>query len=1334
MFVVSSAVSAIPRVSVRQLDEDEPEERRTGTGFVVAPGKVLTALHLIDGNHLQCTRDKLLASRRQILLFFRSNDEKKTIEIAAEIDWGFFSERNAKEDWVVLRFASTPNLHVVPLIPGTLSSYFELVRWVGYGYLPHTGGMALDGDFLPTIVQGSTTRWQVRCNQTSTGRDSSLGGLSGGPCIVAGKVIAMFVEELVTAGAAVNRLNTAYALPLTVIRQSHPELWPDWQPQSVPPMPGLLPLRAMVRKESFRAYLTSEHLPYYSRKQHLESCPVTPGLFIEDEDALLGRLLHQELRGLVISGGGGYGKTRLLLELGKLMSERGCWVARVEHQLPLSTLDRLANELPPGKPALLLIDYVETQVNFDQIVGKLEELAAWGHDIRYVVSCRTSYMPIVHATVRDFHHVDLSPADDALPLAVWLSGMRDAATGHILQHAGLLADDSLLRSCGNTPVLAAFALWLKEQQRGNELQLLLHEQEFVRYVARRVGTSFVKEDRLPGSEFWGNLGILLALLPLPVQGAQFTPWQERVINILTTDGWIEVEESASTVPRFVAAHDVLVDRIFLTASQARAATLSSYMRSLLTEAARLQAVSSALAAVQRVSSVRPGHELTALDWYPLLVESLRTQPLAWREARLDLLRTHLLSPQQQACLLANERGIYTTCVADPRFHRLLGRSLGRITDGTVQVTEEQRTQLITFTRSAVTFVSDDNYLLTKALVLDTAGQQATALSWLKQHPAEPQTHYLLRQWLLLRLPEIEVWPILQDWMLRLGRHFKWSYLLPVWLGRGGSVELIRAPLVSWLSIHGESKNAWFVYRAWLKAGGEPATIAENLRAWARLHKGSYDDSLYLLWLHSGGAPDVMGDGLLAWMNAQGRGKEDQFLYERWLKVGGAPEALQEKLLAWLQDYSQERSARYLFTAWLKAGGSPEVIREPLSAWISVHGQFRHAWFVYEAWFSAGGKLSLLRKRFLKWADLYHHKRCAVVVYAAWLQAGGILADLRSALNKRVRLYQLPVSEQLRVWLQEGGDSAAVHQEVLNLLQEQRSETAFEYKLKPGGNLAAAREALEEWLETHGQEESAASVYGLWRDAGGNFELVRTPILSWIHRHSLSKQASHVYRIWLGAAAPIIDIQPFLVAWLDANTKGPSAVRLLVAIAAAPDLPRQLVQYILDWFARNDSGGRTVMNLNRLQKYLHDGEFSALLAPYCEQAIENLLTNNYVAPFAMANAEVLFHHLFASAPLQQAPYGATWQRLFLRWLRHPVSFTAAPEDSRQRESPGIINCVETLLDDGQLLLTTDEPHLHRLVQSILQWTAPGRRSIQPQVQRLMTRFPAGAVLWKKLLLG
>src|SRR6267142_137728 len=148
-----------------------------------------------------------------------------------------------------------------------------------------------------------------------------------------------------------------------------PHILLRWFPRTRPV--GLLPIDDFVDSGSFRSYLSGDTLPYYSRHRHLLTVPPPPELTIADEEELLLELAEGDLAGLIITGIGGVGKTRLTLEIGRLARQKGWLALRSRGNLTADSVIQLAEIVNREHRVLIIADYVEVQREFNEFVETL---------------------------------------------------------------------------------------------------------------------------------------------------------------------------------------------------------------------------------------------------------------------------------------------------------------------------------------------------------------------------------------------------------------------------------------------------------------------------------------------------------------------------------------------------------------------------------------------------------------------------------------------------------------------------------------------------------------------------------------------------------------------------------------------------------------------------------------------------------------------------------------------------------------------------------------------------------------------------------------------------
>ncbi|HEX8360103.1 MAG TPA: hypothetical protein VF613_08350 [Longimicrobium sp.] len=659
---------------------------------------------------------------------------------------------------------------------------------------------------------------------------------------------------------------------------------------------GLVPLDNHASSGRFREYLRSARLPYYSRAAHLANHPAPPGVPTPDEPALLAAIEGEGTHGLLVSGAGGYGKTRLTLELAWRAHEEGWTVLRAGPNLRAEALVQIAGDLTPDDRVLILFDYVETHPGFPEVATELSNLnLSYRLRLRYVANCRGSYVPSFQV-FHDYTHLDLSPPAGTAAQE-WLRGYRSATVRHILGHRDLVTRAEYVAACREVPVLAVFLCWLVDQGRKADLQGLVDEPDFGKWVLDRLAKSF------PERTMDREVAQLFTLLPLTTRGFLELP-QDRfglLLDHLAVDGWIErVADASGTGSEWAAIHDVLADQVLLAYLRTVPFTVPEFAHGLFDLAARARALSSAVAALQRVGDRPP---LNAVPWEGVFHEQLKRAPDAWRGASIQLLRGSLLTEEGRIALLGATPEVWVGAEREIQFQLSVGNLCRWVTRNVpARLNASLRGSLVSAAIRAGAAAEMSNFVLTHGLRL-TRELRDVSRDWLWMHPEEFQTHYLLVAWLEEGFETEDARPVVEQWCRRFKRHRNLSFVYSSWLNAGGDRELVRDSISDWLKVHATAEVAQFVYNSWLDTGGDRELVRDSI-----------------------------GD----WLKVYATAEVANFVYKSWLEASGDMALIENTLPKWLKEHATTDAAGYVYKSWLQAGGSFAVIREPVLRWLRLN--------------------------------------------------------------------------------------------------------------------------------------------------------------------------------------------------------------------------------------------------------------------------------------------------------------------------------------------------------------------------------------------------------------
>jgi hypothetical protein len=790
-----------------------------------------------------------------------------------------------------------------------------------------------------------------------------------------------------------------------------PHLLLRWFPRSRPR--GLVPLDETAGLTSFRAYLRSEKLPYYSRAEHRRREPLFPNELVEEE--ILRQIDHRQVTGLLITGSGGVGKSRLSMELGSRAAAAGALVLRTVGRVAIDELTRLGERLNPDTPCLILVEYVETQSDFDALVDCINTLNdTYGLRIGYVATCRTSHYGTVAGLTRHVR-LDLTPPSGSMEQGVQRL-FRKGAVEHILTQSVGVTDESL-RVCRDSPVLAVFLAYLRERGREPDLAELLHERDFGSWVARRIQASFGTR------EIGRDVATLIGQLPFDDAVAVALPPDSRVLfDRLAADGWIERDDPAGDGSLvWSSIHDVLADQILLGYLSRIPSTVDLFVRDLLRHAGVAGTLTASIVSLQRIHGEPP---LAMVDWTVLLEGEVRRDPATWFPARLLLLRTSLVASDIRLHFLSEDLDPLWAGVDDEvDLHNVLGY-FARLEVRDPTMTSQSRKNLVRWIGRVAPRVNKSNFVLTWGLRLGVEEVRGPAREWLISKPSMFQTHYLLGAWLQTGMGPSDVEVTTKRWLISWKVSFHAQFVYRGWLDAKGALEIVEEPIKDWLAHENNRLNpeAQFVYRPWLDAKGALEVVEEPIKDWLAHENNRLIPEaqfVYRAWLDAKGALEVVEEPIKDWLAHEHNRliPEARFVYGAWLDAKGALEVVEEPIKDWLAHENNRLipEASFVYRGWLDAKGALEVVEEPIKDWLAHENNrlIPEASFVYRGWLDRTKQTVTIEKPLAEWLVLNGTARDSDHVYHAWLQAGGRFDFVRAPVLEWLMSHRL---EQDAVYL------------------------------------------------------------------------------------------------------------------------------------------------------------------------------------------------------------------------------------------------------------------------------------------------------------------------------
>lgn len=889
-------------------------------------------------------------------------------------------------------------------------------------------------------------------------------------------------------------------------------------------------LRLLVTEEQsatgFRAWLRNSMLPFYSRSQHLSVDPAPVGASVPDERQLLDLLTDSDTLGLILTGRGGVGKTRLSLELGRLAQSHGWQVWLVQDRFTVSTLDTLAVKLGPDLPALLVFDYVELHGELPTIAQHLEQLVdSVQSKIRYVATCRATYYGAISAINRH-KRIELSALANAR-LESWLARYRSATVRHILYQAGFPVTEHHLRACRDVPVLAVFMHWLHKQGRDVLLSELLEADDFGRWVLKRVTLSF------PESRLNRELAWLVALLPLDTRAEpRLSDGARSALTRLAIDGWVERTETIGRRrEEWQAVHDVLADRVVIAWLDefGGAALAREWISALLHEAIRLHSLPSAMRSLQRLAEHLP---LSETEWRRAFEDEIRKAPSAWRHVSSLILRTSSLADDDKLYFLAGYPEIWRGSETSLQFHSALKNLLYHCIDKKRLITTTEKKALVQWIRRSLPYQGSARYLLSWALRFAPRTFRKQALDLIYRDVQAPQTSHLIHAWLEADLPSTQIASAVRRWCNANGQGEWFPLVFDTWLAHVNDTSFLRQYLIPWLTgKHGRSLRARFVLGGWLKVTKETELVRTHVDAWLSDHRLAPEASYVIsTWLDAGADRSAIEQYIIPWLaQCVSYTADASWVLRSWIASGATVEAVQQPMLEWIRADQLTLQAQYVFSAWLRAGHSPKAVEEYVSLWLEKWKATLDASYVIEPWLRAGGNKDVVRPYLAPWLHQFGGIPAAAYIIASWLLTGGEpsavppLSELpapsaiTSAWTGTMLLCRLlqaePLQSEVATWFSENLDTDLG----CRLLEDW---------IRLASDLKPLEDTVKAWLTLNHGRFRISFITKAWLDAGGSPDFVRDALLGWLQAKP-NADRKVLLSLWIAAGGDQTVVEKYL---------------------------------------------------------------------------------------------------------------------------------------------------------------------------------------------------------------
>jgi hypothetical protein len=987
---------------------------------------------------------------------------------------------------------------------------------------------------------------------------------------------------------------------------------------------GLRPLKSFTEGKTFRKFLEEGTLPFFSRAEFNRSIEFDNEDTMLDEALMLSALLDgSDHLGAVVSGPGGAGKTRLAVQLGVAAEESDWLVLSVERNTSPDAIEELATAYASPAQVLLVIDYAEAARSLFGIAQAMQLAnTAGGHRFRFIATCRATALPAVKEALEESSYLQIEFSSEPRDrYATWV-------VDKILQSAKIPGADDIARICAGLPVLAAFAVYLFEQHRGEfdaQFGQIHRGDDFGAWADKRLKLALDARG-IDDHSTRRLLALLAARLPIAINDlirlrSSDEP-TSRLLDLLLDDRWIEPAAHGLTAAHDIFA-DVIVSRYIFEASP----TVTQRVGDVLSDAVEVGAFERALISINRLAAHKRFREIDG----PSVIKRAHSRSASTViEARQLLLRIALPNERTSVRILEELPDVAAAIAGDMSCDGFISYLAELVADSEEGEWRSKAALVLQpFLDQAVERPHPSNMVVRRALRLLPTRFRDRALAWIRREPTRSETHFLLVAWMRSELPLDEISVELAIWLSQRG-HFdpKASFVIPAYLGAAAKlateqisdkIAYIEPHVLRWLDSHGNTENARFVCQSWLFAAAKlaPEQIARKIAdvephvlRWLDAHGGPEDAQVvYRTWLdaaaklpaeHIAAAIGTVEPHVLKWIGNHGGAEDAQFVYKAWLNAVSKldPEQIAPKIayvkphvLKWIGNHGGAGDAQFVYKAWIDAIAKlpaeeiavgiadvePHVLR-----WIETHGGIESAESVYQAWLDAiaklpaeqsGARIAHVEPHVVRWLDTHGDSEAAGYVYSSWCDAGGHRKLIDDHVLRWIAKHaKIPTAQYVyRAWLSAGGPRELIDRHVLDWIEAfgtiEGADFVYRAWLDAGGNRELIDPFVLAWSEVFGEEEEAAFVYRSWLDSGGTPGVIERYLLAWVKQNGTKTSATFVYESWLAAGGDFQKLASDCIDWFLAHSTKIEASFVLKYIARQRDLPSNILHIAIRWTVR-----------------------------------------------------------------------------------------------------------------------------------------------------------------------
>ena len=823
----------------------------------------------------------------------------------------------------------------------------------------------------------------------------------------------------------------------------------------------------------YKQYLSGNILDYVSRddfkrKNNLQK-------FLDESEIIKNFLMKDDMEGCIISGEGGVGKTRLLIQIGLYaFSQR--WnvfflTTRFSDFRTLANFLEFTNNIE-GKhngKHLLIIDYTE-ECNW-YTPDFIEEIFTYNPNlkVKVIANCRNSFISSSNYP-HSYYQAKLFESENE-------KEYQKHVINNILSPIKInIGNIDRFDFHSLKPSYAVFLRYLYES--GKQLDIL-ESGDFKEWLKKRflatinVGNDFSEAEKAV---------IYLMSLPTNNNEALFNYNENKVltnqIERLVNNGWIDEVELETGEIVYQSIHDTITDELLILLLEAKNRRQNIFFKDSIEFASAFKKTTNWIRSFERINGASSFDTIAfvkfienCIDECEYLVNNkyeLATTSLFEEEERIKLINNHLVffSEYTKDILFGFPLSFALNVFSKKKS---IPKGLKPLADNWLLVNKDLSSDRNIAHRIISTYIKLFGYL-----------------PEIKSHfeiyltlPQSPWSSYVIKSF----IDKTENIDFITKYTIQYLQNFavtrQASFVLSAWLDKDGDKEIIQDFLIQYLVQNAKEKEARFILGRWLDKDGDKGIIQDFLIQYLEQNATEKENSFVLsAWLDKDGVKGIIQDFLIQYLEQNAIEKETSFDFKAWLDKDGDKGIIQDFLIQYLELNAKEKEARYVFKAWLDKDGDKEIIQDFLIQYLEQNAKDEEARYVFDAFLKRSIEIKNIEIFLKKFLEKYSEKDFASYVIHPYLKNYKDLDFIKPYFGKWLDNFVNKINTRfdLQFWLQKSSDYDFIKPYILKWLNQYYNNYFASYILQTyldkTGDFITIKDFIYEWLPLHGENKGA----------------------------------------------------------------------------------------------------------------------------------------------------------------------------------------------------------------------------------------------------------------------